>query len=372
MTALACAWAASAAWGQGGFIDGLSSQYLIIARDEVNGNTDVGSNNFELGANKAPVPCTDDFLDGGSSGGPTLEGAVPALPGNAAPVVQGVCGDGNIAITDTTGELNLQDTGVYGDPTIGIRMAGPSNLGLNSSSNSFFNDPNLFPNTFDPMTQTGTTVSAAAAVQSTRIDPGTDFGITYSFDHSALLAELSGLQIAINGLAPTDTLNVSANGGKISTDTTFTADPGLNVVDIITGDNDFLVENSNFVIDGPAGAVVIFRLPDSDNMLLSNANVLLGNSGITTHSVLFYTDQDETDTHFSFSNAIVNGAAFWSLTDGGGQISLSNVQGCTQLVADIVEMDNVRLCRCAFVPEPATMGLLAAGGAVLLRRKRRR
>ena len=41
----------------------LSSDYLIISRMRINGNTDVATNNFELGANKAPVPAT---------GGPVL------------------------------------------------------------------------------------------------------------------------------------------------------------------------------------------------------------------------------------------------------------------------------------------------------------
>ena len=90
-----------------------SSLYLIIGRDRINGNTDVATNNFELGANKAPVPSTDSFLDGGSTGGPTLLGAVPNLPANAAPVFQGVGGGGNIALMDPNGEFEFQDVGIY-------------------------------------------------------------------------------------------------------------------------------------------------------------------------------------------------------------------------------------------------------------------
>lgn len=42
-----------------------SSQYLIIVRMRINSNTGVSTNNFELGANKAPVPSNTIFLDSG-------------------------------------------------------------------------------------------------------------------------------------------------------------------------------------------------------------------------------------------------------------------------------------------------------------------
>ena len=232
-----------------------SEKYLIIARERVNGNTDVNTNNFELGANKAPVPSTSNFLNGGSTGGPGLLGNVPNIPLNAQPVFTGVSGHGNIAVTDPTGTFKLQDVGVYADPGIGIRLAGSSGS-LNTSQNSFFNDPNQFPNTFTPTGFTnpgvnnntggfGTKVNPNDAVQSTRIDPpgngGFNSGITFGFNFASLLTELGAAQTAINALAATGTLNTSGNGGKISTHTTFNVGPGLNVIDILTGGNDFLI-----------------------------------------------------------------------------------------------------------------------------------
>jgi hypothetical protein len=327
-----------------------SSQYMIIARNRVNGNTDIAANNFELGAMKSPVPCTDSFLNNGSTGGPTLLGAVPMIPAHAKPL--------------------FQDVGVYANPAIGIRIAGTS-FSLNKSSNSFFNDPMHFPNTFNPLTQTGFSVNPNDADQSTRIDPpdngGLNTGVTFGFNHAALLSELNSARTTINGLPTTSVLNTGS--GIINSDTTITLAPGLNVIDIATGNNDFLLSNANLVIDGPEGSSAIFRLTGNSNMLISNGNILIGNGGIEGGSVMFYTDQPENDTHFSFSNTILNGIAFWSLGPNGGSIDISNAQGCVQLVADIVDLDDVRFNGCTFVPEPATLLFLAGAGLALIRRR---
>ena len=382
----------------------LSNDYMIIARMSINGNTDIAANNFELGAMKAPVPSTDNFLDSGSTGGPTLLGAVPLPPANAAAVFEGVGGKGNIALTDSSGEFEFQDVGIYADPAIGIRVATNSNS-KNKSSNSFFNDPNMFPNTFNVATQSGLTVHAQGpggglfADQSTYIDPtgsghpSANTGITYGFDHSTLIAELVSLRTIINAELSTGTLDVSGgNSGELETSSTATGatltfDPttnsiggisatltvgvGVHVIDVVTGSNDFLMNNTNFVIDGPADAFVIFRLPNSDNMLVTNSNIIYGNSGIQNKNIMFYTDQTENDTHYSVSNAILNGIALWSLGPNGGDINVSNSQGCVQFVGDIVDMDDVRYNGCAVSPEPSTFALLSVAAAGLLRRRRR-
>jgi hypothetical protein len=374
--------------------------YLLVGMGPVN---DVGmavgvgqasnTNNFELGANKAPVPSTDDFLDGGSSGGPNLVSAVPALPPNIEPVPQGVTGDGNVAITHEEGVFNFQDVGVYGD--LGIRCAaGSAGACDDGTQNSFFNDPNQFPNTFDTGTQTGNTVNPNDADQSTRIDDPTLAGVTANVDFSLLLDEIADAKTAITALAATSMLDVSAAGGTIKPDTfddvsatgpvtlsvvgtttlVITANSaGLHVIDIETGGNDFKLENANLVIDGPAGAVFIFRLPDdgsgttNQNMLVSNANILVGDGGIGLNSVLFYSNRPQSGTHFSFSNTVLNGVAFWSLGMEGGEINVSNGQGCTQFVSDKITLNDVRFARCAFVPEPRSPSLVAiALGAVLL------
>ena len=348
-----------------------SSQYLLIGMGPVNdyqGQPGIGQavnvNNFELGANKAPVPSTSDFPDSG--GGPGLLGNVPDIPLNAMPVYSGIC-TGNVAITSPDGVYNLQDVGVYAD--LGIHTAQAKEDADAGTQNSFMNDPNQFPNTFvssgftNPGVNnntggTGLFVNPGDAVQSTRIDAPNYAGVTGNVDFTALLAELGTAATQIPLLAATGTLDTSGNGGAISADTTIMLAAGLNVIDIEPGaGTDFLLENSNLVIDGLAGAKAIFRVPDDANFLISNGNILVGNSGIGLESVLFFSDKNDNNAHFSFDNTVLNGVAFWTLANTGGEIVINNAQGCTQLVADKINLNDVRFCRCAFdLPELASIG----------------
>lgn len=366
-----------------------SHNYLLIGMGPSNsfmGQPGIGQavnvNNFELGANKAPVPSTSSFLSGGSSGGPGLLGNVPNIPMNAKPVGTGIGGMGNVAITNPQGVFNLQDVGVYGN--LGVRTAAARNISDVGTQNSFFNDPNHFPNTFTSTGFTnpgfnrntggfGTFVGPGSAVQSTRMDATNWAGVTGGVDFSPLRAELATARTTINSLATTTTLNVSGSGGTISSNTTITLNPGLNVIDIITGGNDFKLENANLVIDGPEGSAAIFRVPHHANFLVSQANILVGDSGIGLDSVLFYTDRQDNAQHFNFSNTVINGVAFWSLGLRGGEINIDNAQGCTQLVADKIVLNDVRFNGCGFaaVPTPGTLGALGCLLASVVGRRRR-
>ncbi len=380
-----CAAAGHAVAGTLPFSTSLSGDFLIIGMGPVNSvgaRPGVGAaidiDNFEIGANKAPVPSTSGFLNGGSSGGPGLLGNVPNIPLNAMVVHSGICNNGNMAVTHPQGGYTLSDVGVYAD--LGLLTAGPHATADQGTQNSFFNDPNHFPNTFTSTGLTnpgvnnntggfGTDVNPGSAVQSTRMDSANFAGVTGSVNFAPLLAELAAARAAINVLPQTGTLNVSGTGGTISTNTTITLGAGLNVIDLVTGGGDFKVENCNLVIDGPAGAKAIFRVPDHAKFLVSQANILVGNSGIDLNSVLFYTDRPDNSTHFDFNNTVINGVAFWSLGETGGQIGINNAQGCTQLIADkVASINDVRFCRCEFlIPAPgaglALLGLCSLGVA---------
>ena len=266
--AVAIGWTSPAAATPIPFPTGESSQYLLIGNGPVNeraGQPGVGQavniNNFEIGANKAPVPSTSDFLTGDGGGGPGLRGNTGNIPLNARAVGTGITFDGNVAVTNPGGVFNFQDVGVYGN--LGIRCAAGRSACDAGTQNSFFNDPNQFPNTFTPtgtqpgtrnVNGTGVFVGPGDAVQSTRIDKPNQAGVTGNVDFTGLRADLFGPTGAagiIPGLARTGVLDLRGTSGKISSDYEFDLMPGLNIIDILTGGADFLLENkSNFVIDG--------------------------------------------------------------------------------------------------------------------------
>ena len=130
------------------------------------------------------------------------------------------------------------------------------------------------------------------------------------------------------------------------------------------------MNDAQLLIDGPSDAFAIFRIPDEANFKVAGANMLVGSSGIGLHNVLFYTDKPDNNEHINVSNAIINGIAFWDLGGEnnmtGGEINFNNVQGCTQLVADKITLNDVRLNNCAAViPEPGTGSLFGLGLAGL-------
>lgn len=357
-----------------------SQHYLLIGMGPINshmGQPGVGNavnvNNFELGANKAPTPSPSSF-------GPGLLGNVPNIPLNARDVMTGIGGMGNVAITNAMGKFNLQDVGVYGK--FGVRTQAARSFSDAGTQNSFFNDPNQFPNTFTPTGYTnpgvhkntggtGSTVNPGAADQTTRMDAPNWAGVTGNVDFSGLRAELAAARSTINSMSSTSVLNVSGSGGVINSHTTITLNAGLNVIDIVTGGSDFKVENCNLVINGGADSVAIFRMPGNANFLISNANILVGDGGIGLNSVLFYTDRQTNNQHFNFSNTILNGVAFWSLGLAGGEININNAQGCTQLIADKITLNDVRFNGCAFLaPTPGTAAIFGIAGLTFARRRR--
>ncbi|MCP5071501.1 MAG: PEP-CTERM sorting domain-containing protein, partial [bacterium] len=107
-----------------------------------------------------------------------------------------------------------------------------------------------------------------------------------------------------------------------------------------------------------------------------NASITHGTSGIGSDGILFAMLDGGNDTNFNVSKVIVNGAAFWDLSQDGGKLTMNNVQGCGQWVGDHLDFNDVQLARCGFggtVPEPNTGALLSAailGLAIASRRVR--
>ena len=78
----------------------------------------------------------------------------------------------------------------------------------------------------------------------------------------------------------------------------------------------------------------------------------------------------DNDTHFNLSNTILNGVALWDLGDGDAPLNFNNVGGCTQVVGDELNFNDVYLNRCAFappnvVPVPAAAWLFGSALALL-------
>ncbi len=313
----------------------LASEYLLVGTGSSVEVVATAVSNFELGANNDVVPMSG------------LAGSVPALPGNALAVGTGILGNGDTAITNLNGVFNFSNIDVFGNmgidcarPTVGNCQAGLSNSNFNGS----------------PMTPSN--------------------GLNANVNLVPLLDELMMAAGAINAHSSDITLNFS-DDGIWDTSLSIVLASGLTVFDFDTGVHDLSLNSENLLIDGPSDAFAVFRIPDDDNFNVSGSNIVVGDGGIGLNNVLFFSDKQDNMQHININGAIVNGVAFWDLgMMENGEIHLDNVQGCTQVIAGKVNLNNVRIGNCAFViPEPATGSLLALGlaglAATASRRSRR-
>jgi hypothetical protein len=121
-------------------------------------------------------------------------------------------------------------------------------------------------------------------------------------------------------------------------------------------------------------------VPPQIKFEVSNANILVAED-FGLHNVLFFSDRNVKGQHFTFNNTVVNGVAFWTLAQEGGEINFQNAQGCTQIIADKIALDDVRFSNCFFgqvtngngeVPEPSVAVLLGVALAALAAYRSRR
>lgn len=294
-------------------IPNYAEEYLLIGTASQGTAIAVHASNYELGAISlnSQLPNT------------------PSLPGNAVPVAVGPLGHGDTAITHSNGAFQFSDMEVWGD--YGVNCAGGTGSCDQDHSNSDFEGSNM----------------------------SNSNGINGGVDLSGLNSLLAAVGNDIPLLQSSYTLDF--DDGKWDSDLVITLTAGVTVIDIDTHNNDLLLEDNNLLFDGPEGAFAIVRVPDEANFTVTQSNIIVGNGGIGLNNVLFFSDRPDSNDHFNFNNTILNGVAFWDLSDEGG-IHLSNAVGCTQLVGSKIDTNDVRLNNCATaVPEPSTVLLLGLG-----------
>ena len=304
-----------------------TSDYLLVGLGNQNDiGTAVAVSNFELGANSVSVPMSG------------LAGSVPSLPGNAQTVFVGVGGNGDVAVTHSNGNFDMSNVDIFGDT--GIDCTGGLGNCDTGNSNSEFN---------------GSALNNAN-------------GLNGNVDLSGVTGELAAAQSEIPSFVGDHALSLSFGDGKWGDgdNVVINLALGITVIDIDTHENDLTLTNSNLLFDGPEGAFAIVRISDEANFLVSQSNIVVGDGGIGLNNVLFYTDKGDNNQHININNAIINGIAFWDLGNSGGEITFNNVQGCTQAIADKINLNDVRLNNCgAAIPEPGTGLLVAVGLGVL-------
>jgi len=331
-------------------------QYLVIGMGDADDIDDAFQmSNSEIGADKTVISPDEEVGFGIGSTFPNLRDVFeerwnldtdPNSLVDAAPVFQGVDWSGNVALTADNSSFDSSNSLVYAD--IGIAV---SELGSVDEQSRYFADGE----TSDPV----------------GLDEG---GVVEVGDMTALLDELGAWKALITGLEAESEItyddiendfknNEAENGeGGLRTfyeDALDTNGDGLILVDVNADGNDFQLDNLDWVIDGSGAKLVIFRINDGANMLMSNVSITMGTSGIEFTGVVFAHASEEdgsSDTVFNGDNVILSGGAFWDLNDIGSgadhNIVINNGQGCWQFVSQKVDFQNTRWTRCT--PNPAT------------------
>ncbi|NRB41405.1 MAG: LruC domain-containing protein [Pseudomonadales bacterium] len=339
-------------------------KYIFVGTASDSDGDTINVQGTEIGADRSFL--SDDSAVPNTSGkaGPNTKGVFyqdgdrwsnsSSVPSGAAKVYVGTNWSGNIALTHSGGGINLSDTDIFADTGIECASSGVSKC-RNGLSNSRYFSLNV---------SSGNGSSVNSAIQS-------------NIDFTDLNSEISQWDSFIQGL-PSDitiTNNINNENAKDGSGPIFTSfqdndSNGITVIDIDVGDNDFELNNSDWILEGSSNQLYIFRILNGSNFNVSNSSILLGDGGIagggtdTSASeigAIFHhasEPEDSSDTVFNFDNVIVNGIAFWNSNESAAtEISMSNGQGCTNIVGAKISLSNIRLSACDFsvtgVSEPS-------------------
>lgn len=305
------------------------SDYLIVGR-YVN-DTAVDTSNYELGSISS------------------LSGAGPSVSSPGVGPSTGVTNDARIAILNSTGTVKMSDVDVLGTGATGIDCAGSYNNCTDNGSNLSNTDYN------------------GSAM-------GSSNGVAGNVDLSGVSSDISDAQTWLNGLSLTG--SIATSGGDINSDVVVNLVSGLNVLDFSGAGGSDITVAADLIFQGGADAFAVVLVNDGANFKTSNGNLVIGNGGIGLNNVVIVSGNDGTDGSIDLSNSFINGVALWDLGPTlENNLSLDNVTGCTQLVGDDVDIQNVRLSKCAFtggeVPVPGAIWLFGSALGLLgwMRRK---
>ena len=289
-------------------------------------------------------------------------GSLPALPGGTARTVSnGITLDGDAAILNG-GTVTFSNSDVHAENT---GDANPSTQGVDCNT-SFSGCTLVSGSSQISSSNRFNTTSGSANFSTLNNNNGIQGDVTH-----LTLADLEALRVQTDGYGQTGVIDLTSTGGQVNNMLNevwdFTGgNSGLNVIDILTGDNDFYIANSNLTIKGDADDFIIFRIEESEIMNVSQSNLLL-DGGIGVNNVLWYVNADQGEQSFNFNNVTFYGMALWDLgLDSDNEIAFNNVKFCGQVVTDQVDFQNVSGSGCTpnittTIPEPSVIWLILVG-----------
>ena len=356
------------------------NDYLLVG--QFINDTGVDVSNYELGrvgALAASAPTDFGTVNSVSGIGPTLD--TPFVDdadqdwgynnttGNAQY-------DGNVAITSATGTVKLSDVNIYADR--GIDCPGLFSTCTNGTSETTSANSDI------DGTGSNNQYDDAQGGNGLRTLGPRPFGVTgedgVNANESVRLAgvqsEIETVRTFVTGLDANSITNFimtkDGGSGDIEVDTLVDAGPGLSIWTFDSGTNDITVK-ANLIFNGGPNTFILVLVNDGALFKTSQGNLIIGDGGIGLNNVMIASRNpslSSTVANIDLSNSNINGVSLYDVGTGGigmSNLSADNVSGCTQFVGNDVDIQNVRLSRCAFntsvIPVPAAAWLF--GSALL-------